>query len=95
MNKQKLDLDQIEDELEKISPWPWDGVCIEYIRSEGKMILGDYDTEFINNAPQRIAILVKRVRELEAELKIHKRLSTLGCAMSLEAMEFKRASDEV
>ncbi|MBP9706799.1 MAG: hypothetical protein KBD78_04095 [Oligoflexales bacterium] len=86
MNEQKLDLDKIEEELKHISVFPWDGI-VKYCTAVQN------DISFISKAPQRISALVNRVRELESELKIHKRLSTLGCAMSLEAMELKIWND--
>lgn len=78
-----LDIDKIEEELKQISPWPWEAVecgvdemffgmpeAGEGYRNFTDM--GDIrhvDAEFMAKAPERIAALVKRVRELEEALK--------------------------
>ena len=76
----ELDLKQIEDDLEKLSPYLWDEqCCYEAIRhvirnvdhdcycdkKEDHNYFRKYDGQFIAKAPERIAALVKRVREQE------------------------------
>ena len=89
----ELNLKQIEDDLEKLSPYPWDEqCCYEAIRhvirnvdhdcycdkKEDHNYFRKYDGQFIAKSPERIAALVKRVRELEEGVKrIH------GLAVSL------------
>jgi hypothetical protein len=71
-------LEQIEKELNKISRWPWrfapDAQIIYSYKGIGVIMDTDEirrleDTEFIAQAPQRIAALITYVRAAEAWLK--------------------------
>ena len=81
----QLDLNQIESELEKLSPWPW--FCktdnnifgdTPYITKDENSDLAKHvvaaafkykeDAQFCAKAPETIAALVKRMRELEKAL---------------------------
>lgn len=79
-----LDLKQIELELNQITPWPWVQVIESWSStvntSEPSNLIKDQvcpqvrrlvDSAFIAKSPERIAALVKRVRELEKALEFY------------------------
>ena len=72
--REELDLKEIEEELKSISPWPWHSVgCYEIRSNLPKVELVGFGIDvhnqiFIAKSPERIAALVKWIRDIQSTL---------------------------
>lgn len=104
-----LDIDKIEEELKLISIWPWEAETEPHMKncyiidknkndviSEGAvgfLFENENDRIFISKAPERIAALIDRVRELELRNRSLER--SLQHKTYEQIVKLGRGSDEV